>query len=630
MIAYVYKPKRRKGGKLVIQRTYRGRFRLAGQFDIQDVPLDTTDKQAAHSKLLALVQNKEREKAGLTLPPQERDALAKTTLAHLDDFLADLKTLGRSAHYQKIMKARMVKLVSECGFTRLNDFTSDAFTTWRSQQEDLAPKTLNEYLNFANAFLNWLKRQSRLVVNPLEHVTKIDLRGRQTKRRAITPDELQRLLAVTTPQRRLIYLTAVYTGLRIGELRQLLGADLHLDGPRPYFLARAGTTKNKKEAVIPLHPLLAEEIRQLQTAKAQPVFKIGKHFERSVKRDLRRAKIEQVDALGHKLDFHAMRKTFATRLAQNGTSQRLTQELMRHSDPALTANIYTDASQLPTFDAVAALKWEGSITPETHTDTQPASQKPVPPCLEMTEPGTESGAENGGETLANISQSHALSQPVTKSQMVGAVRFELTTSCTPSKRAYQATLRPDRKSARKTNGSDMVGICRLNSTSFSSSSESRRARPASKAIGSIEPLVRFVECRDRDVDDSKRAHRAMAAAGLDIDDGHRLHRHTNAIKFHFAFPLQHHVNFRHPLVVMDLGILPDLDQMHAGDGVLFPGEGATGRAAWTGLRRNLIELGDEVVRHGVAAALPGAWPRRMACAGRAKPTLSVPAPKSGQ
>ena len=27
--------------------------------------------------------------------------------------------------------------------------------------------------------------------------------------------------------------------------------------------------------------------------------------------------------------------------------------------------------------------------------------------------------------------------------MVGAVRFELTTSCTPSKRANQATLRPD-------------------------------------------------------------------------------------------------------------------------------------------------------------------------------------------
>jgi hypothetical protein len=31
----------------------------------------------------------------------------------------------------------------------------------------------------------------------------------------------------------------------------------------------------------------------------------------------------------------------------------------------------------------------------------------------------------------------------TLEKMVGAVRFELTTSCTPSKRAYQATLRPE-------------------------------------------------------------------------------------------------------------------------------------------------------------------------------------------
>ena len=30
---------------------------------------------------------------------------------------------------------------------------------------------------------------------------------------------------------------------------------------------------------------------------------------------------------------------------------------MRHSDPKLTAQIYTDASLLPTFDAVQALPW---------------------------------------------------------------------------------------------------------------------------------------------------------------------------------------------------------------------------------------------------------------------------------
>ncbi|MEN9675501.1 MAG: hypothetical protein RIS76_1397, partial [Verrucomicrobiota bacterium] len=32
---------------------------------------------------------------------------------------------------------------------------------------------------------------------------------------------------------------------------------------------------------------------------------------------------------------------------------------MRHQDANLTALTYTDASLLPTFDAVASLKWEG-------------------------------------------------------------------------------------------------------------------------------------------------------------------------------------------------------------------------------------------------------------------------------
>ena len=32
---------------------------------------------------------------------------------------------------------------------------------------------------------------------------------------------------------------------------------------------------------------------------------------------------------------------------------------MRHSDPRLTANIYTDATQLPTFEAIQVIPWQG-------------------------------------------------------------------------------------------------------------------------------------------------------------------------------------------------------------------------------------------------------------------------------
>jgi len=194
MISYVYKPRRRTpGGKVEIQRTYRGRYRLNADTSVTDVTLDTADKQIAQARLAAIIQQKEREKAGLTAPASEIRAVAKSTLAHLNDFLADLMTLGRANEYTSHVKSRVEKLVADRGFQKLGDIAPDKFVTWRGQQKELSPKTLNEHLNSLSAFLNSMVMQNRTASNPLEKVSKVDTRGRQKKRRAITPDELQRL-----------------------------------------------------------------------------------------------------------------------------------------------------------------------------------------------------------------------------------------------------------------------------------------------------------------------------------------------------------------------------------------------------------------------------------------------------
>ncbi|MEN9675500.1 MAG: hypothetical protein RIS76_1396 [Verrucomicrobiota bacterium] len=90
MIAYIYRRKRKVEGRLELQRTYRGRFRVQGD-DLRDVSLDTPDKQVAQSRLRERIQEREWEVAGLTAPASERQAVAKATLVHLTDFLADLK-----------------------------------------------------------------------------------------------------------------------------------------------------------------------------------------------------------------------------------------------------------------------------------------------------------------------------------------------------------------------------------------------------------------------------------------------------------------------------------------------------------------------------------------------------------
>jgi len=335
---------------------------LKGDLTVTDVALGTTDKQVAEKKLAEIVAEKERERAGLIAPKLQRESAQKPFSAHLADYLSDLATLGRCVTYRKQIKVRVGRMVAECGWKSPGAISVDSFVSWRCRQKKLGPKTLNEYLNELSAFLNWMVKQGRVTTNPVKDIPRVDIRGKQWRRRAFTDEEFGKLL-VAAGNRRVIYITAAYTGLRLGELQQLVWGDLRLDHERPHIIARAATTKNRREALIPLHPRLVAELR---LAKPSGVADDGKVFsqcsnpDRRIRLDMEKAGIVRIDAMGRKLDFHALRYTFATKLARSGISQRLAQELMRHSDPRLTANIYTDVTQLPTFEAVTGLAWHES------------------------------------------------------------------------------------------------------------------------------------------------------------------------------------------------------------------------------------------------------------------------------
>ncbi len=72
-------------------------------------------------------------------------------------------------------------------------------------------------------------------------------------------------------KRGVVYFLAAYTGLRRGELKQLVWDDLHPDAERPYIEFRASTTKNGKMALLPLVPALADALRAAQARRA-PAF----------------------------------------------------------------------------------------------------------------------------------------------------------------------------------------------------------------------------------------------------------------------------------------------------------------------------------------------------------------------
>ena len=134
---------------------------------------------------------------------------------------------------------------------------------------------------------------------------------------------------------------------------------IHLDAPKPYIEVRASTTKNGKTALLPLVPALAAGLRAHRRREDRTegkVFRTGVPTAKSLAIDLTACGIAVIDKLGRRVDFHALRHTFATRLNEAGVPPRIVMELMRHSDMRLTHKTYTDTTCFSLFSELEKLR----------------------------------------------------------------------------------------------------------------------------------------------------------------------------------------------------------------------------------------------------------------------------------
>jgi integrase len=350
MYKRVFKPKG--------SRVYRGRFRMGDDPKIYDVPLRTDKKHVAVARLDRIKKEAEEEQEGLIKPKQQRDSVRRPIAEHLAEYVAHLRSLSRTRKHLAFTKNRILRLCEDCGWRLLRDISSDGFNRWAAAQTAIGPKTRNEYLGHLSGFLTWLERNGRIVHNCLKTVTKAETRGHERiKRRALTEAEIEKLVQ-TKGNRGLIYFLAIYTGLRRGEIKALRWADLSLDATFPFITVRAATSKNKRTASLPLVADLAVELRKFrdqQEVTVGKVFRLGVPKPNTLRRDLEACGIPHLDDEGRRVDFHALRHTFATLLQLSGLSPRAIMELMRHSDMRLSTRTYMDATLLPLVSEMGKL-----------------------------------------------------------------------------------------------------------------------------------------------------------------------------------------------------------------------------------------------------------------------------------
>ena len=375
MTEYVFKPSRKKNGKTLASRLYSGRYRLPGQAKVITVALHVTDQQAAKEKLREIVRDLEREEMGIGVPKRIRDAASRAIGEHIKAYCADLRARKCDVEYVDTTERRLMKLATECNWRRLTDVSAESFQKWRGKQT-LAAKTLNDYLAAMSAFFSWLERTEVVERNPLKRVGKVEGRGNERrKRRAFTPEELQAVITIAG-RYRLAFLTAYYSALRRNELTQLEWADIQETGDSTFIVTRACTTKNRKAQRLYIPQWFADELMKSKPKGASGnmrVFPLGAIPSMWMfKRLLARAGVAYKDDQGRQADFHALRRSVNTHMANAGVDPQTRKEIMRHSEIGLTLDVYTDKGMLPMAAAVEKLP----MFPMQSKDAHPCAHNP--------------------------------------------------------------------------------------------------------------------------------------------------------------------------------------------------------------------------------------------------------------
>lgn len=247
--------------------------------------------------------------------------------------------------------------------------TSDKKMTDKNKK--LAPKTVREILAMIKLALKFACIWRIIKDNPAQYV--VPPKIPRPKTRELTIEQTEKFLMVAQEDKYyLIYLLAIYTGMRLGELRGIRWQDVDLkkctisirqtirkDGNSAIFKDPKTEGSIAQVNFDPAFSPLFDEQKKLQEA-AQLAYGLGYKKELDlvftsknggpIKR--RNLVDEHFYTLLKKADipkmrFHDLRHSCATLLLQAGVHPRLIQERLRHSDIRTTMNRYSHV--LPTM-----------------------------------------------------------------------------------------------------------------------------------------------------------------------------------------------------------------------------------------------------------------------------------------
>lgn len=247
--------------------------------------------------------------------------------------------------------------IDDLGRRQISEFLTAHQADGNLRGEALSATSTNLMLTVLNAAFTYACDMELLPANPCDRIRRVP--GPPSRVEAFTREEQRRLeeaIAVSEDRRLFGIRLCLYTGLRIGELLGLEWQDvdmekgiLHIqktvyreknaEGEWQLFVDRPKTAAS--ERMVPLPGYLAEDLRIYRRGARSEFVIENKKAERMSIRSYQYLFERLTEKAGvRKLNFHALRHTFATRALECGMDIKTLSELMGHKNATITLNRY--------------------------------------------------------------------------------------------------------------------------------------------------------------------------------------------------------------------------------------------------------------------------------------------------
>lgn len=282
------------------------------------------------------------------------------SLSNFQEEYLEFTRITKSKHYVRSVKTSFKILLEFSGdiyLNRLDLRTLDKFITATYQRTQRGASLYYRTLKAAfNKAIQW----NYLLENPFKKIKTPKVA--KSFPTFVSESELKSILDKTKESYlKDLFITAFYTGMRLGELLNMKWSWIDLNQNNiAVQCSEHFTTKSKKERIIPINSslqiILSNRFPKVVSITDDefvfskiPGIKLNENYvSKQFKKSLRAAKLDE------KIHFHTLRHSFASLLVQRGVSLYVVKELLGH-EALSTTQIYSHLQQQNLRDAVNLL-----------------------------------------------------------------------------------------------------------------------------------------------------------------------------------------------------------------------------------------------------------------------------------